>query len=74
MKLVYIDRKPLRLFTISDMAKALGVVNVTLWCRIRRDGVFPAPNYRYKNRDYYTADEFETLVQESAPVEERAAS
>lgn len=60
MKTIHINRQAITLYTVADLAKALGRPANSVWYAVRQSQtpVFAAPNYRWGNRDYYTAEEF----------------
>jgi DNA-binding transcriptional MerR regulator len=66
MTTICVDRKPVKLYTISDVARALGLTPHTLWVRVKKAGTFPPPNVRHGERYYYSEPDFLALT---APAE-----
>ncbi len=63
MKTKFIPVVEGRYYTISDVAKALGLHAPTLWRRIMQQRIFPAPSVKIGFRFYYPEAEFLRLTQ-----------
>lgn len=52
-------------YSVTDVAAALGLYPTTLWRYIYRDGVFPRPTVRIGRRLFYTQSEYDRIVSAS---------
>lgn len=73
MKTIYHNRQRMTIHTQKDLAAAFGLLPSHLWYRIYISKTVPPPNFRFGQRDYYTADAFRHLVADHA-VEQQEAS
>lgn len=71
MKTIIFNDKVVKLYTIRDLADALGVERVKFWKQVRGDNpVMPQPTYKLGQREYYTEKMFRKLVALHRPKEE----
>ncbi len=64
MKVLTLNRNKVKLYTITDVARALGACYGVLWQQIyiRAREPFEAPAFQFGRRSYYTQEQYERLT------------
>jgi predicted site-specific integrase-resolvase len=69
VKTINDGKRLIRLYSMADLANALGRNKVTVWCHVQRGGL-PAPEFEYGRLRYYTESVYERIIK----IERDAAS
>ncbi len=64
MKTIVKQRGRVTIYSLSDIANALGLPIPTLWWRVYRMSAFERPAVRFGRRTYYSEEQFERLTAE----------